>query len=161
MNSLKPDNNSFLAKGGGGLATAVAQRRHRAATGVAALGSAFQAGRRGRRPHFVPPWQGGLQGVWYNPTKTPCRKRRGVPLKGENETPAQRQMPPRRPGLSCTLGKASPQHIDLRRRRYLSWPGSPRQPRAVGADPFSKGDICNPHPSSSRGRLPRSADALR
>ena len=23
---------------------------------------------------FCPPWQGGLQGVWYKPRKTPCRK---------------------------------------------------------------------------------------
>ncbi len=29
---------------------------------------------------FCLPWQGGLQGVSYKPRKTPCRKRRGVPL---------------------------------------------------------------------------------
>ena len=56
--------------------------------------AAFQADRRGQRPHFVP-----LARVWYKPTKTACRKRRGeafsasIPLeKGDKcriETPGQ------------------------------------------------------------------------
>ena len=37
-------------------------------------------GASGRRPEFCPPWQGGPQGVWYELMKTPCRKKRGVPL---------------------------------------------------------------------------------
>ena len=41
--------------------------------------SAFQAYRGGLRPHFVPLARGTIGGR-YGTTKTPCRKRRGVPL---------------------------------------------------------------------------------